>query len=173
MNVNAKIETAGAQALLSGAPLGVVTVTADELSIVFRRHYRAPIERVWAALTVPERLADWFGVAEIDLRVGGAVRMRWGEFPITVCDPPQSLAWGWELGGRDTLVRFDLAAEAGGCSLTLTHSGLDPHGQGGGVRAGWHAHLEALPDALEGRATPIAVKEAREAALGDAYPPLS
>ncbi|MDB5561077.1 MAG: hypothetical protein JWN11_495, partial [Hyphomicrobiales bacterium] len=90
---------------------------------------------------------------------------------ITVCDPPRSLAWIWELGGRDTLVRFDLTPEAGGCALTLTHSGVPT--VGAGVRAGWHAHLEGLPDAIEGRATPWEVKVAREEALSDAYPRLA
>ena len=35
-------------------------------------------EVVWDALTDPGELAGWFGAeAEIDLRVGGAVRFRW------------------------------------------------------------------------------------------------
>ncbi len=93
---------------------------------------------------------------------------------ITVCEPPRALAWRWTLGERDTLVRFDLAPDGDGCALTLTHSGLSLDGvRDGGVRAGWHAHLEALPDAMEGRATPWATKEAREAALAASYPPLS
>ncbi len=160
--------------LLSDAPLGVVTTHGDSLQVVFERQLRAPVEKVWAALTTPERLADWFGDAVVDLRVGGSIRL-WKEVDvqITVCDPPSSLAWTWELDGRETLVRFDLKSEAGGTALTLTHSGLSPRkGQGAGVRAGWHAHLEALPDAVEGRKTPIEIKRAREKALGDAYPSL-
>jgi uncharacterized protein YndB with AHSA1/START domain len=31
-----------------------------------------PIEQAWAALTIPERLAEWLGpIADLDLRVGG------------------------------------------------------------------------------------------------------
>jgi uncharacterized protein YndB with AHSA1/START domain len=169
---------ASAKALLSDAPTGEVTVADDTLQIVFHRHYRFAVAKVWAALTTPERLADWFAKAEVDLRAGGTLRLGWNgrpqaEMRITVCDPPRSLAWVWRIGDRDTLVRFDLAPEAGGCRLTLTHSGLSPRsGPGAGVRAGWHAHLEALPDALEGRATSWEVKIAREAALDAAYPPL-
>jgi hypothetical protein len=89
---------------------------------------------------------------------------------ITVCEPPRHLAWIWQLGGRDTLVRFDLVPEGNGCALTLTHSGVPLVGDG--VRAGWHAHLEALPDAIEGRATPWVVRNAREEAVSAAYPKL-
>lgn len=169
---------APAKALLSDAPMGEVTVADDTLQIVFHRHYRFPVEKVWAALTTPERLADWFANAEVDLRVGGTLRLSWhgksqAEMRIRVCDPPRSLAWTWQIGGRDTLVRFDLAPVSDGCRLTLTHSRLSPRGgPGAGVRAGWHAHLEALPDALEGRATSWDVKVAREVALNAVYPKL-
>jgi uncharacterized protein YndB with AHSA1/START domain len=163
------------QALLSDAPPGEVTITGDTLQVVFHRHLRAPIEKVWAALTVPERLADWFAEAVVDLRVGGSITLDWGSknqgrMQITLCEPPRRLAWVWRLDGRDTLVRFDLAPEAGGCALTLTHSGVPM--SAGGVRAGWHAHLEGLPGAVEGRATPWADKVAREAALAGVYPAL-
>lgn len=163
-------------ALLSNAPLGEVTATANGLQVVFHRHYRAPVEKVWAALTTPEGLAKWFAAAVVDLRVGGTISLDWNgehqaDMRITVCDAPRSLAWIWQLGDRDTLVRFDLVPEAGGCALTLTHSGVP--GVGAGVRAGWHAHLEGLPAALEGHATPWAVKTAREDALGESYPKLA
>lgn len=167
------IAATAAKPLLSDAPLGEVTVNGDTWQVVFRRRLRAPIEKVWAALTVPERLADWFTSAEIDLRVGGIIHLSWTDVRITVCEPPHSLAWVWELDGRETVVRFDLAQDAGGCKLTLTHSGLKLGGSSGpGVRAGWHAHLEGLPDAIEGRATPWSVKEAREEALAGSYPKL-
>jgi uncharacterized protein YndB with AHSA1/START domain len=165
--------------LLSDAPLGEVTASGGALQVVFRRYYRKPAEKVWAALTTPERLADWFANAKVDLRVGGTIHLNWNtvheaQMKIVVCDPPYALAWTWEIGGRETLVRFDLEPDGDGCALTLTHSGLSLDGaRDGGVRAGWHAHLEALPDAIEGRATPWAAKEAREAALAASYPKLA
>jgi len=37
-----------------------------------------PPAKVWAALTTAEGLGTWFGhEADIDLRPGGAARMRW------------------------------------------------------------------------------------------------
>jgi uncharacterized protein YndB with AHSA1/START domain len=166
------------QDMLSDAPLGEVTATDDALRVVFHRHYSKPIEKVWAALTTPERLADWLAEAEIDMRPGGRIRLTWNgshsmEGRVLVCEPPMAFAWTWELDGRETVVRFDLKRDGDGCWLTLTHSGLSPRdGRGAGVRAGWHAHLEGVPDAIEGRATPWAVKTSREAALASAYPRL-
>jgi uncharacterized protein YndB with AHSA1/START domain len=163
---------------LSDAALGEVTVANDALQVVFRRRYSKPIEKVWAAITTPERLADWLAVAEIELKLGGAIRLNWNnlhsmEGRITACEPPHVFAWSWQIDGRETLVRFDLQSDQNGCLLTLTHSGLSPRaGAGAGVRAGWHAHLEGLPDAIEGRPTPWATKTAREAALSVRYPAL-
>ena len=163
-----------ARASLSDAPMGEVTMTGDTLQVVFRRHFRASVERVWAAITTPERIADWFAPAEIDLRVGGMLLLdaigRRMEMRIAVCDPPRSLALIWNIGGHDSVVRFDLVPESDGCRLTLTHLGVPR--VGAGVRAGWHAHLEAIPGALEGRATPWEVKVARETALTAIYPKL-
>jgi uncharacterized protein YndB with AHSA1/START domain len=146
-----------------------------KMAIVFRRHYTKPIAKVWAALTVPERLADWFGAATIDLRVGGTLRLSFEndatmEMRITRLEPPHILSFSWDIGGADTAVLFELQPEGSGCQLTLTHSGFNARGQG--VRAGWHAHLEGLADSLDGRATPFSVKEQREAVAKAFYPPM-
>lgn len=160
---------------LSDAPMGEVTVTDDLIRIAFERHYRFPVEKVWAAITTPERLADWLANAEVDLRVGGILRldgngMHQDEMRITVCEPPHSFAWAWNIGDYESIVRFDLKPDANGTHLTLTHSGVPRMAEG--ARAGWHALLEALPDALEGRATPWTVKSAREDLLETMYPEL-
>ncbi len=158
---------------------GEVTVTDDALQVAFHRHYAKPIERVWAALTTPERLADWLAEAEIEMKPGGTIRLNWNkgqstmEGRVLAYDPPTTFAWTWPLGGRETVVRFDLKPDGDGCWLTLTHSGLSPKaGPGAGVRAGWHAHLEGLPDAIDGRATPWATITDRNAAVSGLYPAL-
>lgn len=160
--------------------LGVVTTTDDALQVVLHRRYAKPIEKVWSAITSPERLADWLAAADIEMKPGGVIRLSWSDGAYTMegrvidCDPPHVFAWTWPLDGRDTTVRFELQRDADGCLLTLTHSGLSTHknSSGSGVRAGWHAHLEGLPDAIEGRATPWATKSEREDALEAYYPPL-
>ena len=52
------------QPKLSDAPDGVVTTSDSSRQLVLRRRYRQPVEKVWAALTTPERLADWLASAE-------------------------------------------------------------------------------------------------------------
>ena len=159
--------------------VGQVTRAGDSQQLVFERRYNKPIEKVWAALTVPERLADWLADATIDLRQGGEIHLNWGKGAnemtgrVMVYQPPRSLAWTWEIAGRQTLVRFDLAPDGAGCLLTLTHSGLGLYnGQGGGVRAGWHAHLEAFEGAIDGRGTGWPAIMARVPALQKYYPAL-
>jgi uncharacterized protein YndB with AHSA1/START domain len=158
---------------------GDVTLTDDTMQVVFHRHYAKPIEKVWAAITTPERLADWLADAEIEMRPGGRIYLNWNKGAnemvgrVLVCEAPMAFAWTWELGGRETVVRFDLKRDGDGCWLTLTHSGLSPRAGGGaGVRSGWHAHLEGIGDAIEGRATPWATIMDRNAKASDFYPPL-
>jgi uncharacterized protein YndB with AHSA1/START domain len=163
--------------LLRDAPKGDVTVKDDRMQVVFRRRYAKPVAKVWAALTTPERLADWFGAAKIDLRVGGTLHLAFAngksvEVAITRVEAPHVLGWSWMIDGLNTSVLFELAPDGDGCQLTLTHSGISARGRGAGVRAGWHAHLEGLADSLDGRTTPLALKEQREAAVSPLYPPL-
>jgi uncharacterized protein YndB with AHSA1/START domain len=164
------------QKLLRDVPKGEVTVKDDRMQVVFRRRFAKPVAKVWAALTTPERLADWFGAAKIDLR--GTLHLSFAngksvEVSITRVEAPHVFGWSWMIDGLNTSVLFELAPDGDGCQLTLTHSGLSArNGRGAGVRAGWHAHLEGLADSLDGRTTSWAVKEQREAALAPLYPPL-
>ena len=158
---------------------GEVTIAEDTMQVVFHRHYAKPIEKVWAAITMPERLADWLAAAEIEMRPGGKIRLNWNEGfnimegRVLAYEPPTTFAWTWPLGGQETTVRFDLKPDGDGCWLTLTHTGLSPKaGRGAGVRSGWHAHLEGLSDAIDGKKTPWDTIMARNAAVSDLYPAL-
>jgi uncharacterized protein YndB with AHSA1/START domain len=67
-----------------------------------------PIERVWAALTDPVELAQWFGDgAVVDLRPGGAVLFTWGDDRsagvVEVVDEPHRFSFWWTAGLGDTL----------------------------------------------------------------------
>ena len=147
----------------------------------YERHFVLPIEKVWAALTEPERLADWFAQAKMEPRLGGAVEFSWETQDyvergvIVAWDPPSTLAWA--IPGADGLlagvVRWDLKSEndpvKAGTRLILTQTLLPPKHLLG-VATGWHTHLHDLPEAAA-RETPApwtADREKARAARKDA-----
>jgi uncharacterized protein YndB with AHSA1/START domain len=146
-------------------PDGVIRRTGESYEVVFTRRLAKPIEKVWAALTVPERLADWLANATIepDLRVGARFALHFptldyrmaGE--ILALEPPRLIAWTWpdpkDAGKLASVVRFELAPDGAGCLLTLTNGGLvKPDLES--VAAGWHTHLEGLAVAADAVHTP-------------------
>jgi uncharacterized protein YndB with AHSA1/START domain len=101
----------------------------------------APIERVWSILTEAEHIGGWFADAgaEIDLRPGGALVMRWAEHGMTTArvetvEPPHRFAYRWtahhaEQGsepeeGNSTLVEFTLSPEGDGTRLRVLETGF-------------------------------------------------
>jgi len=156
--------------------LGEVTRNGDQLRIVFHRRYARPIEKIWAALTVPERLTDWFAETTVDrMGVGGTMQLYFTGADyrsiarIEVYEPPRTIAWTWSEadGSKPSRVRFDLEPDGDGCRLTLTHD--IAAGEAKGVPAGWHAHLEALQDAADGVFTPWDTLVAREKRISPFY----
>lgn len=152
--------------------LGTVTRTGDTFEVVFERRIARPIEKVWAAVTVPERIADWLAEAEVDLRVGGRYRLR---FPggygtdgmITVLQPPRLLEYTWpDPEHPRSVVRITLEPDGEGCRLTLVQTALSST-TAAGVVGGWHTHLEGLPGAADGVRT--AWTQARETEILERY----
>jgi uncharacterized protein YndB with AHSA1/START domain len=118
----------------------------------FERLIPRPIDAVWAALTVPERLAGWLGgPADLDLRVGGRYFVRFSGAPnddgvygvITAIEPPRLLAYDWNDTGGDTNLSWELTSETEGCRLEFTQTGLTAWWFIGGF-AGWHSFLDDL-----------------------------
>lgn len=126
----------------------------------------APVARVWAALTEAEQIGEWFGDAgaEIDLRPGGALIIRWnehGEFHTTIerLEPERLFSWRWTYTegeeprpDNSTLVEFSLTPEGDGTRLRVVESGfrtLDLPEEKRAQRAaentqGWREELEEL-----------------------------
>jgi len=157
--------------------LGEIRHDGDTVTIVFHRRYARPVEKVWAALTVPERISDWFANTTIDRAApGGVMALDFKDENyrslgrIVTFDPMRTFAWAWtELdGSNESLVRWDLEPDGDGCKVTLTHSGL-PAKDAAGVGAGWHAHLQAIEDAADGIETPWSTVRARADAAGPLY----
>jgi uncharacterized protein YndB with AHSA1/START domain len=96
-----------------------------------------PPDKVWAALTTAEGLGTWFGnEATIDLRPGGAARMRWieegftAEMRVERVEEPTVFGFTWGIYGlpaddpRRTYVEFTLEPAGAGTRLTVTESGF-------------------------------------------------
>ena len=68
----------------------------DALQLVFHRRYNKSVEKVWAALTTPERLADWFATAEVEMKVGrrDPARLERRGVHNSMCRPPSAAALG-------------------------------------------------------------------------------
>ena len=160
----------------AASDLGKVRRTGETVEITFHRSYARPIEKVWAALTVAQRIADWFAEVEtLDLRLGGAIHLHFPEVDyrirgeITVYDPPRRLTWTWPQGdGSTSTVSFELEPDGDGCRLILVERGLTLS-QGAGNAAGWHAHLEAMQDACDGVRTPWSTLLEREKVVSQIY----
>ncbi|MFI7098830.1 SRPBCC family protein [Streptomyces sp. NPDC050161] len=119
----------------------------------------APVARVWAVLTEPEHVGNWFGQGEptpVDLRPGGLMHLDhgpYGQFPTTIVrvEPPHRFAYRWASGhpgevaveGNSTLVEFTLTPEGDGTRLRVVESGFDtidiPEGRTG---ASYESHAE-------------------------------
>ena len=128
-----------------------------------------PPARVWAALTTAEGLAAWFGEeADIDLRPGGAARMRWAsgysvEMRVERVQEPEVFGFTWQIeelpddDPRRTYVEFTLEPDGAGTRLTVVETGFaqlpeeayrkvyDSHTQG------WASELGELAGYLDAR----------------------
>ena len=102
----------------------------------------APVERVWAVLTQAEHVGRWFGDAgaEIDLRPGGEMVVRWAEYGVgrmrvVDVEPPRRFSYRWApvrehwgeepAEGTATLVEFTLDADGDGTRLRVVESGFE------------------------------------------------
>jgi uncharacterized protein YndB with AHSA1/START domain len=126
----------------------------------------APIERVWDVITQPEHVGSWFGDAgaEIDLRPGGAIIIRWKDYGtgygiVERVEPPHLFAWRGALIGHtevrpdnSTVVEFTLTAEGSRTRLRVVESGFhtlavpadEAMKQAEGNVEGWRVKMDEL-----------------------------
>jgi len=154
-----------------------VATSSDTVRI--ERLLPGPIERVWSYLTESELRRKWLASGSMDLRVGGAVNLRFKHSElspvvetipkkyeslrdghdmtgrITQCDPPRLLSYTWgEQSGHDSEVTFELTQQSNDVLLVITHRRLATREDMHSVAGGWHTHLDVLADHLHGRTPP-------------------
>jgi uncharacterized protein YndB with AHSA1/START domain len=113
-------------------------------TLQMERTYEAPAQAVFDAWTSEEVLRRWFHaghdwetpVAEVDLRVGGAVRIvmrnphdgneHGGSGVYTEVEPPHRLVftWIWDNNPRRMLIEVDFAEADGVTTVRFTHRDL-------------------------------------------------
>jgi uncharacterized protein YndB with AHSA1/START domain len=134
------------------------------------RTFRAPAEAVFAAWTTPEVMRRWWQAevgwetseAEVDLRVGGAVRVVMrnphedveygGGGRYTEIDPPRRLAftWLWDDNPARQLIEVDFEESDGVTTVRFTHSGLWDEEAVRSHEDGWGKAFDTLERALSG-----------------------
>jgi uncharacterized protein YndB with AHSA1/START domain len=138
---------------------GAVREVPGGYELRFERVYQAPIEDVWALVTDPDRIEEWLGVADVELRVGGRFRLlevggQGIAGVILTLEEPHVIEYTWDsaewTGGT---VRYELSEVAAKTRLVFTH--VHPAKSWSEFRykslAGWHALLDLLELAVEGR----------------------
>ena len=126
-----------------------------------------PPGKVWAALTTAKGLGAWFGdEATIDLRPGGAARMRWSsgfrvEMRVERVEEPTVFGFTWQIHGlpeddpRRTYVEFTLEPAGAGTRLKVVESGFAQLPEDAyraaydGNTKGWASELGELVDYLD------------------------
>lgn len=137
--------------------LGTFEHAAEGMTVRFERRLPRPPEIVWAALTAPERLADWLGPAVFEPREGGRVNIFTDREEalqvhgrVTEWDPPRSLGFTWRSADEpETRVRCELSPDGpDGTRLVFTHGPMERKWIAL-VLPGWHGHLEQLQALIE------------------------
>jgi uncharacterized protein YndB with AHSA1/START domain len=124
--------------------------SADGHSVLtMERRLKHPQEKVWRAVTEPERLVDWFPAAMTpDLRVGGTIEFGFGgSGTVTDLDPPRLFAYTW----GDQHLRWELHPDGTGTLLVLVAT-FDDRAGAASFASGWHTCIVAMDLALDGRA---------------------
>jgi uncharacterized protein YndB with AHSA1/START domain len=143
----------------------------DDQTLRIERTFRAPAEAVFDAWTSEEVLRRWWHrerdwettEAEVDLRVGGVVRVVMrdphkdveygGGGNFTEIEPPTRLAftWTWDRDDdtRRTLIELDFEEADGITKVRFTHSGLWDEEAVRDHENGWGKFFDNLERVLE------------------------
>jgi uncharacterized protein YndB with AHSA1/START domain len=139
-------------------------VIDSQTTLRIERTFQAPVEAVFDAWTSAEVIRRWWQAeldwetseAEVDLRVGGVVRVvmrdpdkeveHGGGGFYTEIDPPHRLAftWIWDGDTRRTLIEIDFEEADGATTVSFTHSGLWDEEAVRSHEGGWGRILDKL-----------------------------
>ena len=143
----------------------------DTGTLRIERTYQAPARAVFDAWTSEEVMRRWWHAehdwetteAEVDLRLGGAVRVvmrnphedvEYGGGTYTEIEPPTRLAFTWLWNGNSTrqLIELDFEETDGATTVRFTHSGLWDEAAVRSHEGGWGRCFDNLERTLEAAA---------------------
>ena len=135
------------------------------------RTFAAPVEEVFDAWTSPEVMRRWFHPgpdwgtpqAEVDLRVGGRVRVvmrrpdgteasAHGEY--SLIDRPHRLVMTWTFDddtSNEQLMELSFSEAEGSTRVSMVNSAISTDERRGRQDEGWHLCLDELERVLAGR----------------------
>lgn len=123
-------------------------------AVRFVRTYPHPASKVWAAVSEPAQLAQWFPSAvQIEPRAGGTISFSGDPYmentkgTVLAYDPPRRLAFSW---GEDEL-HFTVDAVGESQSRLTLINVLDDRSAASRNAAGWTVCLAELDKLLDGR----------------------
>jgi uncharacterized protein YndB with AHSA1/START domain len=123
----------------------------------FGRVFGPSVEKMWAAITEPARIARWYGPATIDLRRDGDVAFEDSGYVvrgfIVALERERRLVWAAPLAdGRHTVVHWEMSPWKW-TTNTVTRLALTlndvPSEDAPAVAAAWMRRLHNLADAAE------------------------
>ena len=138
---------------------------ASRPSLTLKRRLNASCEKVYAAWTDPEKIARWFGPAQvkagsvsadIDLRVGGRYRISFeggdgeyfqvdGVYLEVTPNARIAFSWAWHsTPERESQVTVSLQPDGGGTLLTLHHEQFFNEAARDGHARGWSELFDKL-----------------------------
>ena len=146
-------------------------MTEDSRHVVrIERTFAAPAEHVFDAWTSPEVMRRWFHPApdwdtpeaEVDLRVGGKVRVvmrkpdgteveAQGEY--TLIDRPRRLTMTWTFSdhpSNEQLIELSFSESEGSTTVLMVNSGISTDERRDAQDEGWRGCLDELERALAG-----------------------
>jgi uncharacterized protein YndB with AHSA1/START domain len=141
---------------------------SESTTLRIERTFQAPAQAVFDAWTSEEVMRRWWHavhdwettVAEVDLRVGGSVRVVMrdpdtdneygGGGQYTEIDPPNRLAftWIWDDNDTRTLIELDFEETDGATTVRFTHSALWSEEAVRSHEEGWTGAFDNLDRAL-------------------------
>jgi uncharacterized protein YndB with AHSA1/START domain len=138
---------------------------ATRPSLTLKRRLNGPPAQVYAAWTDPEKIARWFGPAQvvagsvradIDARIGGRYRVSFkmqdgehhevaGVYREMVPNQRLTFSWAWHsTPERESQVTVSLKPDGDGTLLTLHHEQLFDQAARDGHESGWIGTLDKL-----------------------------